>query len=290
MLTAADILKTLEECRQRKDYMGVEFSGPDAFFIDARANIFRNDRGQWAAAFEVLAYDSVSHTLTLQLTFFGNCLLQKNSINDYKDLHPVDDDNFSETTTGHYLSKDAAYWLVKGVKLPLSHNRQDYARVGIVLQDAMDISIVEAARLLAEKYSYLFMANDDELHRYIPASLSKVMVLDEWRHHDEHHYRVSRIKRDGSVHFIGVIGEDDGENGVTIGRLEDLFFCNETVRIIWNKEVVKQHLPGNYETWPMLAQVMATGNVAHYCPRLPPNTHWSYWQHAGCGSRVLCVC
>jgi hypothetical protein len=39
--------------------------------------------------------------------------------------------------------------------------------------------------------------------------------------------------------------------------------------------------PSGSETFRQLAQVLATGNLAFYCPSRPPNTHWRNWPQGG---------
>lgn len=39
--------------------------------------------------------------------------------------------------------------------------------------------------------------------------------------------------------------------------------------------------PSRSETFRMLAEVLATGDVAAYAPTLPPNTHWRNWPDGG---------
>jgi hypothetical protein len=39
--------------------------------------------------------------------------------------------------------------------------------------------------------------------------------------------------------------------------------------------------PSGSETFQQLAQVLVTGDVSHYRPSLPPNTHWGNWPDGG---------
>jgi hypothetical protein len=40
--------------------------------------------------------------------------------------------------------------------------------------------------------------------------------------------------------------------------------------------------PSSYETFPMIADVLASGDTSKYRPTLPPNNHWRNWPDAGC--------
>lgn len=46
-------------------------------------------------------------------------------------------------------------------------------------------------------------------------------------------------------------------------------------------DVVNGELPSESETFQQLAQVLVTGEVEHYRPSLPSNTHWQNWPDAG---------
>jgi hypothetical protein len=47
-------------------------------------------------------------------------------------------------------------------------------------------------------------------------------------------------------------------------------------------DVVDEHdRPSGSETFQQLARVLATGNVGHYAPSRPPNTHWRNWPDGG---------
>lgn len=44
---------------------------------------------------------------------------------------------------------------------------------------------------------------------------------------------------------------------------------------------VNGHAPSTYETFPLLAEVLATRDPTRFRPTLPPNNHWSNWPGAG---------
>jgi len=51
----------------------------------------------------------------------------------------------------------------------------------------------------------------------------------------------------------------------------------------WNHPDVvdDDHRPGNSETFRQLAKVLVTGDLNHYRPTQPPNTHWKNWPDGG---------
>jgi hypothetical protein len=46
-------------------------------------------------------------------------------------------------------------------------------------------------------------------------------------------------------------------------------------------DLVNGERPSGSETFQQLARVLSTGDVAHYRPSRPPNTHWSHWPEGG---------
>ena len=48
-----------------------------------------------------------------------------------------------------------------------------------------------------------------------------------------------------------------------------------------HSDAVHDVLPSHTECFPMIAKVLATGDVSHYKPTKPPNTHWSNWPAGG---------
>jgi hypothetical protein len=50
----------------------------------------------------------------------------------------------------------------------------------------------------------------------------------------------------------------------------------------WNHpDLAGGELASQSETFRQLAQVLATGDIGHYRPTAPPNTHWRNWPEAG---------
>lgn len=59
--------------------------------------------------------------------------------------------------------------------------------------------------------------------------------------------------------------------------LDQIFWLED-----WNHpDLAGNEVPSDSETFRQLAAVLSTGNLAHYRPTLPPNTHWSNWPAGG---------
>src|SRR3569623_662125 len=73
MLTEEEVLLTLEDCFHGYCH-SITLSHPYVYLIDSRLNIFRDGDDRWAVVTEGLGYDSRADMLSLDLTYFGNCL------------------------------------------------------------------------------------------------------------------------------------------------------------------------------------------------------------------------
>jgi hypothetical protein len=49
----------------------------------------------------------------------------------------------------------------------------------------------------------------------------------------------------------------------------------------WHQPDLFRTIPSASETYQMVAEVLVDGDVTHYRPSLPPNTHWSNWPESG---------
>ncbi|SCF96847.1 DUF7003 family protein [Streptomyces sp. Ncost-T10-10d] len=49
----------------------------------------------------------------------------------------------------------------------------------------------------------------------------------------------------------------------------------------WHQPEDIETLPSTSETYQQIAEVLASGDVGRYRPRLSPNTHWSNWPDSG---------
>lgn len=260
-----------------------------SYLIDCRLNIFRSENGQrWAIAAERLGYNPRAGSILLDIIYFGNCLINLERYNEqdtnYYSVTPVDWDNFNETTEGESLKEEAMYWIVRGEKVALDHNKQDYINAGIELKEYEPnrIAVEEAGRLTALKHRDLFRATDKELYKLIPADLKKILVLDEWYHRDyaediypeinEEHLRYTY---EFNKNLAGGQEYMDYESFVALFRQQEQ--RNEE----FNSQQWHDNRPSSYETWQQIAKVITTGDTAHYQPTIDPTTHWKFYPESG---------
>ena len=73
-----------------------------------------------------------------------------------------------------------------------------------------------------------------------------------------------------------------------LASLEELASYNPHRLPLWMRldewhhpDLANEELPGQTETFQMLADALASGDPARYAPTLPPNTHWRNWPEGG---------
>ena len=168
----------------------VELGQIYSYLIDTRLNVFTSNKNEWAITIERLGYNPRASAIILDINYYGNCLTNIEYYNDRPtscySVYPVDRDNFNETVEYDALKPNAQFWLVRGQKTTLSHNKKDYLKAGIKLKEfePNEISAEEVARLLILTHRELFRATEEELYKSIPANLKKISVIDEWYHKD----------------------------------------------------------------------------------------------------------
>ena len=202
----------------------------------------------------------------------------------YYTVFPIDWDNFNDTVDGEVLKTDAKFWSIKGKQIALSHNKQDYLNAGIEIKEYEpgEISLEEVGRLLITKQQDLLRATDEELYKSIPKDLKKQFVIDEWYHRDfneivqptmsDEHLRTTY---EFNKNFVSEEYPLDFESFATMFRQQEHANSN------FNQNQWQDNRPSSYETWKLLAKVIATGDTSFYKPTLAPNTHWRNWPDSG---------
>jgi hypothetical protein len=201
----------------------------------------------------------------------------------YYSNHPIDFDSFNETIEDEGLKSDAEFWLVRGQKVPLSHNKQDYLDAGIELKEyePNEISAEEVGRLAVSQNRDLFRATDNELYKSIPTDLKKILVLDEWFHKD-FQLQISPTMTDEYLRQTYEFNKNlTGLGGITFENFVQSFRQQEILSNHRNREIWENNRPSSYETWQHIAKVIVAGDPRQYKSTLEPNTHWVNWPDSG---------
>ena len=285
MLTEDEILLTLDNSNRSGYYSHfIQLGHPYSYLIDCRLNIFRGEGDKWAIAAERLGYSERGGAIELEIDYFGNCLVNleqyNGQITNNYTLYPVEHDDLTDVS---YLNPEPKYCNVKGSKIELSTNKQDYLDNDIELKENEPgcITIEEVARLAIINNSDLFRATDEELYKSIPKDLEKILVLDEWHHKDFIEIMDDPMSDEKLRHTYNFNKELTGLHGMDFEAFAALVRRQELSTKKTNKERFDENRPGLYETWKQLSKVIATGDVSFYKPTIPANTHWKNWPGSG---------
>ena len=290
MLTEKEILDTLDNSNRQGYYCSfIDLGHAYSYLIDCRLNIFRSDDGQrWAIAAERLGFNPRAGGILLDIYYFGNCLINLEHYNgqdsNYYSLTPVDWESFNETIDGEVLKVDAEFWIVRGEKVPLSHDKQNYLNANIQLMEyeTSKISAEEVGRLVVTEYRDLFRATNKELGKSIPADLKKILVLDEWYHRDYVEFDQPEIN-DEHLRTTYEVNKNlaGGQEYMDFESFAAKFRQGEQNNDEYNQQQWQDNRPSSYETWQQLAKVIVTGDTSHYKPTLEPTTHWKFYPDSG---------
>lgn len=266
----------------------VELGNIYSYLIDARLNVFTSDKNEWAIAVERLGFNPRASSIDLDIHYYGNCLTNLEYYNDRVtsnySIYPVDRDSFNETVEYNALKPDANFWLVRGRKIALSHDKVDYQKAGIKLKEfePNEISAEEVARLLILTHRDLFRATDHELYKSIPANLKKILVLDEWYHKDFNLQVMPSMTDEqlkSAYEFNSNLSSDlkamSLDDFIKLVRQQEIQ-SDKYARKLWEK-----NRPSSYETWQQIAKVIITNDTSYYNPTKKPNTHWKHWKNSG---------
>lgn len=286
-LTKQEVLNTLDNSYDGYYRSFVELDFGYSYLIDTRLNVFRGKKDQWAIAVERLGYNPRAGAIILDIYYFGNCLINlesyNNRLSNYYSVYPIDNYNFNETVASECLKPDAKFWLVRGQKVSLSHNKQDYldAKIELKEYEPNEIGVEEAARYAILKNRNLFRATDNELYKSIPKDLEKILVLDEWYHKDFYLYISSTMTEAQLKQTYEFNKNLTGLNGMSFEEFVTLYRMQSIMDDDLNKEMWNNNRPSTYETWQLIAKVIVANDPKLYKPTLKPNTHWKYWINSG---------
>ncbi|HZE85265.1 MAG TPA: hypothetical protein VE035_13215 [Puia sp.] len=288
MLTEDKILERLDNYKLGYYCQFVYLGHAYSYLIDCRLNIFKGEGDNWAIVSERSGYNPRGGRIELDICYFGNCLINLENYNgqdiNYYTVYPIDWDSFNDTADGERLKEEARFWLIRGKEVELSRNKQDYHDAGIELKEYEPgvISMEEVGRLLIPKHRDLLRATDGELYKSIPAALKKILVIDEWYHRDFVeivHPAMSDEHLKATYEFNKNLVP--GQEYMDYESFAALFRQQEQSTDNFNRSQRQDNRPGSYETWQLLAKVIASGDTTLYRPTLQPNTHWRNWPDSG---------
>lgn len=287
MLTQEQILTQLDNYKWGYYCQFIDLGHAYSYLIDCRLNILRGDNDKWAIAAERLGYNPRAGSILLDICYYGNCLVNLEHYNgqdtNYYMVYPIDWDSFAASLDGETLTPDAQYWIVRDKKVELSKNKQDYINAGIELTEyePNTIRAEEAARLAIISNREVFRATDNELYKSLPSDLKKILVLDEWYHKEFNEIVKPTISDEHLIQTLDINKLVKQQLGLSEEEFVAMFRQQETRTEEWNQNQWRDNRPSSYETWQMIAKVIATKDTSFYKPTLQANTHWKNWPDSG---------
>jgi hypothetical protein len=273
---SSEILNALDNCDKDSDFNFPNLEHPYVYMADCRLNLFRDDEGHWAIASEILGYNTrgAGWAVALEIRYFGNCLHppeDQDAQYNYYNVFPLDSDSFNDTIDIEILQPDATTWIVRGVDVLLSHDKTEYEAEGVTLKEFEPGTIAgeEVLRFMVARHHPLFRATDDELYRWLPSTLKKILVLDEWHHKSFHQMR-------SPFEDPQILTRFDQDNPMIAAMIQEELGKSRH----WNA-AQWENRPSTYETWQQIARILATGDTTIYNPSLASNTHWKNWPEGG---------
>src|SRR5258708_2740171 len=254
--TKDDILDYLDNCVNHGAFF-MDLGHGYFYLANSRLSLFANDI-YWAIVFEKSGYVPRCWQIQLELNYFGNSLynlsvgglynhLTYNAkhfpLVPWKSLKEIKDaDEYVD------VSPTATRVRVRSRYVPLPKTKKGYERwvPGICTRkypEPETVAFEDVARYIAFRYAALCRATDRELRTCLPHDPRQPLPFI--MHIDQwHHREYSNYPGTG----------DDGPFG---------------------------ERPSSYETFPMIADVLLTGDKKRWRPRLKPTNHWSNWPQSG---------
>ena len=251
-LTAQDVLDHMDNCIIDEPYCFFMDLGHGYFCTaNSRLTLYADD-SRWAIVFEKCGYHNRASEIALELNFFGNCLhnqerggLDDRYVCNAKHFPLVDWDALKEIETGfESLSPAATAVRLRGKPVKIPNTKDGFA--GWV-PDIHEKDDVEFPRPRFEDLGRFLAFEYADLCRATDDEKRVCLPADlpEIMTLDEWHHR-------RYYHYV------NGPDNELMGDA-----------------------PSSYETFPLIAEVLATGDSSRFRPTLPPNTHWSNWPDAG---------
>jgi hypothetical protein len=288
MITEEQILSRLDNYKLGWYCQFIDLGHVYSYLIDSRLNVFKGDDDRWAVVGERLGYNPRGGGILLDICYVGDCLTNLETYNgqdsNYYTVTPINWNDFFQTCEAEALKPDAKFWNIRGKQIELTHNKQDYDNVGIELlnNEPGQIRLEEVGRLLITRHRDLLRATDEELYKSIPKDLKKILVIDEWYHRDFNEIEQPTMSDEhlrSTYEFNKNLVE--GQYPLDYESFASLFRQQEQSNNNYNQKQWQDNRPSSYETWQLIAKVIATGDTSLYKPTLEANTHWKNWPNSG---------
>ena len=241
--TQQDILFYLDQFDQETYHFFIDLEHPYFHTAGSRLTLYA-DETRWAIVFEKSGYSNAGVRGEIDLTYFGNCLVnlqsegsQEGFTSNSKSVILIDGDEIHriENDSNELVAPAVTHVKVRDVLLKIEHDKQVYKErdindVGFDENEPL-VDIPSLIRYLDEEHTDLFRATKEELVLCLPKGLPCIMQIDQWHH---------------AAYYQG-----DGEK------------------------------PSEQETYQLIAEVLVSKDITKWKPVLSPNNDWRNWRNAG---------
>ena len=185
--TRKDILYQLDKCAS--EFIFPMLDNGYIYLAGTKMTLLREDV-KWIIMIEIIgfSYRAGGHYgITNCIHLYGNCLDFEPGTNNENYIILTEDSQdgltFDEDEK-FYLNSTTDTFLLRGELHKICHNRNEYEKIGIELENSEHISAFEFLRYLTHNISEKLWATEEEIRARIPKYISKIMELNEWFHPD----------------------------------------------------------------------------------------------------------
>jgi hypothetical protein len=152
---------------------------------NCRLTLFK-DKDDWAMVFEKFGYNARGgQPVQIQISFFGNCLRDKPVFNGiFSNLDFLDIEN----NIYEVVEKQEDTITIRGCKVKIPTDLDSYQKYGIDWDFDGKIYIGAVLKYLTETSPYLTRATENEIRRYLPENLNKILTIDDWFQEEYHQF------------------------------------------------------------------------------------------------------
>lgn len=157
------------------------------------------DSTRWVIVFEKSGYQNRQSSAEIELNYIGNCIdypvdkfpersyitnTSRILLIDPAELERIENKEGVDLETFELIGQDIRQIKIRDKFIPFESNPENYERVGIKLRDYENpkklIGFGDLLRYLHETNPILIAATEDEIRKYIPKDIPKLMVLEEF--------------------------------------------------------------------------------------------------------------
>jgi hypothetical protein len=268
-LTQDEILRCLDLKEDNGfDYVFFpDFDNAYSYHVDQRLTAYGN-RTRWVLVIEQVAVNPRGRGIETTLYFHGNAVVLPPQPGwgdrPVKSLYLIEDGaNGPVFDLGDWVADGVSHVRIRGEAVPVRSDKEYYRARGIEVQVVSDADVAAFARAVRGKVS------EDLLQRRLDLLRERVGVyrLETW------HVARGLVPE---YRELLLATEEERREGVP-EDLPRLLQIDE-----WrHPRFTDAEVPSRTESFPRIAEVLATGDARAWRPAEKPNTHWKNWPDSG---------